>query len=105
MNISVYFPRLGEGLAWVQIPPSAHLFLEVHYTFMTVLTGLVIIIIGLLIYSTGSQILTPYVCPKCGGWNKFNPICQIEKQGCKTVIPTFLGFGLVLVGLIVMVRK
>ena len=72
---------------------------------MAVLTGLAIIVIGLLVYSMGSQFLTPYICKQCSGWDKFNPVCQIEKQGCKTFIPTFLGFGFMIVGLIVMTRK
>ena len=71
---------------------------------MSVLTGLTIIILGILVYTLGSQFLTPYICPDCGGWNKFNPVCQLNKQGCKTFIPTFLGIGFMIVGLIIMVR-
>jgi len=72
---------------------------------MDILSGLAIIIIGFLVYSSGSKILGPYLCTQCTGFNIINPVCQIQKQGCKLFLLPFVGFGLIIVGLIVMVRK
>ncbi|MEM5802691.1 MAG: hypothetical protein QXO57_01900 [Candidatus Aenigmatarchaeota archaeon] len=72
---------------------------------MGILTGLIVVFLGLLIYTRGFSLLTDYLCPSCSGINILNPACHLKQVGCKNVIPTFLGIGFIIVGLVLMTRR